>query len=229
LQTKLVNKDACFECFPLKQRDVIMAKHGVDYTFKLDDVKSKIKQSNLKQLGVENCMQSQVVKDKFVNTMFERHGVKYAQQSKVIQEKTRQTLIRKYGTTTPQSQYNYNYKYINSKRVSRAQIFIARELSGNLNLNIDGFFADIVIDGGIVIEYNGGGHRLSVLHGQVSEEEFLRKEIRKAKSFKDNGYKYLIIENHKDKRLCGADIEKIKQHISLLKNELDDKLILTIE
>lgn len=39
---KYVQKDACFDCFPLKQKDVIQYKYSVDSTLQLENLKRKV-------------------------------------------------------------------------------------------------------------------------------------------------------------------------------------------
>ena len=73
----IVKKDCCSDCKEKKALEAVNEKYGVDNVFKLDEVKEKIKKTNL-----------------------EKYGTEYATQSDVIKEKTKQTCIDKYGVST---------------------------------------------------------------------------------------------------------------------------------
>lgn len=72
-------------------------------------------------------------------------------------------------------------------------------LQGQLNVRIDNYVIDILLPNHIIVEYNGGGHELSVKLGELTLEQFQQKEIRRNNFLINLGYKLLIIESKKDK------------------------------
>lgn len=60
--------------------------------------KEKIKQTNLKNLGVENPFQSKEIQEKSKQTNLKKLGVENPFQSKEIKEKIKQTNLKTYGT-----------------------------------------------------------------------------------------------------------------------------------
>ena len=69
-------KDFCNNpmCKTLKQKDVLMAKYGVDNIRKIPGVNEKIIQTNLKKYGCENPQQNPIVKAKTEQTCLELYG-----------------------------------------------------------------------------------------------------------------------------------------------------------
>lgn len=81
---------------------------------------------------------------------------------------------------------------------SKGQRYLADMFDGELNKPINGYFADIVIDNKIVIEYDGGGHNLSVLKGDISQEEFDVKEKKREDDLISKGYKIVRFVSHSE-------------------------------
>lgn len=93
---------------------------------------------------------------------------------------------------------------------SYGQEHICKLVNGTLNYPFYGFFLDILYEEWLDIEYNGGGHDLSVKLSQVTEEEFAVKEKRRSAAILSKGLKQLIIECKNDKL---PDDEKLKEAI----------------
>ena len=56
-------------------------------------------------------------------------------------------------------------------------------LHGILNYPIGKYFADILLQDNIVVEYDGSGHDMSVRMGIITYENFIYKEFRAFKFF----------------------------------------------
>lgn len=110
-------------------------------------------------------------------------------------EKKRETSMIRSGYWHPS--YNPRHKDImkkvfiehNKVPTSRGQRYLAKLLKADLNTPIGYYFADMVLDNKIIIEYDGGGHNYSVLIGaktqkQFDEEEKIRNEFMFAKGYK---------------------------------------------
>lgn len=98
-------------------KDAYFRKYGVYHHMHKQDVKEKIKQTNLerygcenpyqnkelmkrayqKKLGVDNPFQSEKVKGKIKQTNLKKYGVEHSMQSIEVQEKVKQTNLEKYG------------------------------------------------------------------------------------------------------------------------------------
>ncbi|MGI0077474.1 MAG: DUF7487 domain-containing protein [Nitrosopumilaceae archaeon] len=75
-----------------------LKNHGIEHPMRSKEIKEKHKQTMLENQGVENPMHSKEIKEKHKQTMLRRHGVEHAMQLKEIKEKVKQTNIKRYGT-----------------------------------------------------------------------------------------------------------------------------------
>lgn len=171
--------------------------------------KYKIKEKMLNSYGVENCSQLSYVKDKKKRTTRNNYGCDYPMQSDIVKEKSRKSMLEKYGV-----EHNIYRKEVKDKILisnshqkffkcnapcSKAQRHISELCNGILNFPFDRYNLDILLDDKIYIEYNGSGHKMNVKMGNISEEEFIRKETIRYNMIKKEGYKEIIIENFSDK------------------------------
>lgn len=169
-----------------KIKNTCIIKYGVDNPAKSQEIKTKMKKTNLKKYGVEYILQSKEIKDKMCCTVLKKYGVINISQCKEIQSKIRHTL------------------YENGKvPSSRQQIYIYKLLSNNLNCKLnyplDYYSLDIALpDEKINIEYDGGGHKLCVKRGDITENEFNQIEIKRNKIIKSKGWKIIRIVSSND-------------------------------
>jgi very-short-patch-repair endonuclease len=90
---------------------------------------------------------------------------------------------------------------------SAQQRYIYDLVGGKLNYNIGRYVVDIALpDNNICIEYNGGGHRLSVLFGTMTNSEFDSREFKRKEYIKNKGWKIIIIESPTDNMPIDLDI-----------------------
>jgi very-short-patch-repair endonuclease len=93
-------------------------------------------------------------------------------------------------------------------------------------MNILGYYADIVLlDKKIIIEYNGSGHTLPIKMGQMSELDFKLKEEKRFNNFINDGWKCLVVENIKDKKITNKRLRIIESIINNITNDLDSSFI----
>jgi len=216
-QRKTVQKDACYECFGKKQKESAQLKHGCEYTPDTEESKAKRKATNLERFGFENLLMSPIVREKFKTTMNERYGCDYSQQNAEIKAKTQKVFLDKYGVKSPlgsqiiRKKYQRNLKFVNGVMVSKLQIAIADYLKGSLNVIVSNFYVDILLENKTVIEYNGGGHRLKVQYGLMTNEAFEKKEEERIELLNKMGYKVFVINNSKN----------IKVRFGELRNKID--------
>lgn len=93
-----VNADKCSETWKSKSNDEIndinnkrmlsvREKYGVDYVSQCDDVREKIKHTNLKRYGAESPFQNKDIKNKIKKSNIENLGVEYPMQNKNVVNK----------------------------------------------------------------------------------------------------------------------------------------------
>lgn len=124
-------------------------------------------------------------------------------QNTKVKETTLLTKGVAHFTHTEEGMQNFKKKWMDAMgkgyvKSSRGQRYLADMFSGVLNKPIGNFFADIVIEDKIVIEYDGGGHNLSVLRGSITQLEFDKAEINRENILIEKGYKILRFISHSE-------------------------------
>lgn len=228
-RSMIVNKDACKNCCEIKQRDVIKAKYGVknismlketqekiktnnllkygvESTSQLDSTKQKAKENNLKKYGVEYPMQTKEFQERLEQTSLKKYGTKRPTQNKEIKEKVKNTLFTKYGVTNPILCPGVLENVLISKYNSKTQTSSKQQnklneiIGGELNYPFKRYYIDIAfIEQKIAVEYNGGGHNLSVKLGDITQEEFDRNERFRDKQMFEDGWKIIKFISIKNK------------------------------
>ena len=75
-------------------------KYGKHHMY-CDDVKEKIKKTNLEKYGVENVFQNKEIKEKIKKVNLEKYGVENPAKSEKIKKLTSDNNIKKYGVNSP--------------------------------------------------------------------------------------------------------------------------------
>lgn len=212
-----------------KYKQTCLDKYGTEYSSQCQEVKDKYAKTCLEKYGVKHPMQSQLVKDKtratvqnkygvdsvlqvseiknkIFDTNIAKYGYKHPIQSEEIQEKVRETIKRNFGVEYAMQSYEVKEKasqsfYKNSSvRTSKQQLYLCNIYQGILNYPIKYYNVDIYLhDDNIVVEYDGGGHRLGQKFNQFTKDEFDKKEIIRHRVIKESGYKQMRIISTKDK------------------------------
>lgn len=86
-RNKIASEQKCLETF------------GVKNPFGAEEVKAKIRETNLDKYGVENPFAAEEIKDKIKQSNLDRYGVEYISQSDEIKQKVEETCLKKYGAT----------------------------------------------------------------------------------------------------------------------------------
>ena len=204
-----------------------LEKYGVKSNFQREDVKEKIKQTNLERYGVENVLLNKEIKAKRNATLLENFGTLYPLQNPVCFNKLKQTNLEKYGVEctmqvdevrqkaklTSLERYGYEYpmqspdlleKWFakngsNFVKSSRQQQYICNLYNGILNYPFKCFALDIYLpEERLDIEFDGSGHRMSITIGNITEEDFKKKELYRNVAIKKEGYKQMRIISSKD-------------------------------
>lgn len=170
-----------------KAFETFKEKTGYDYPTQCPEVKEKMVQSYIDHYGVFNPQLCEEIRERTAKTNLERYGGVSPATSQKVKAKMAQTSYRN-GTvpTSKQQIYLYNL-YCCNRNVE-------------LNYPISRFNADIcLLDENLTIEADLGGHNLSVKTGQITQEEFNRKEIIRNNTIKNEGYKQMRIISTTDK------------------------------
>lgn len=144
-------------------------------------------QTCVNHFGVDNPLKSEEVREKIKRTSLEKYGYTTPSQFPDIKEKVAKTFYMNGTTPTSKQQYYiFNlYKLINS--------------TIELNFPISYYNVDICFtEEKITIEYDGGFHNGQVKMGNITQEEFNRKEIIRNSIIKKEGYKQIRIISSKD-------------------------------
>lgn len=183
---KTIDKSACCMCKYKKVKDVVGKLYDVENVSQLNEVKIR---------KVESCK--------------EHFGCEYPMQSRSVQLLSKETMIRKYGVehNLYREDVKNNIRIANANKryehgntpCSKAQKHLCDLYDGLLNYPVGWYNLDILLSEKIYIEYNGSGHDMNVKMGQVSKEEFSRKEFIRYAYIKKFGYKEIIFDNPSDK------------------------------
>lgn len=220
------NKDCCKKCqkykasetyfsrtgfnSPFENPEVIekieeknIEKYGAKNVFELEEFQEIAKQSVREKYGVDNVFQSEEIKEKIKKTNLERYEVEYPTQNKGIMEKIIKSRYENYNGS-----YNINgQNFINGIPVSKSQVELGNFLGGHINYRINNMMCDIFIEPDIVVEYDGGGHNLSVKINKMSQEDFDKREQEREDKLISKNYKIFRIINSNDEPLELDDIE----------------------
>lgn len=216
-ENKYNNKMACSKCKGKRLKEVNLFKYGEDNVMKVEKHKKTLSNNNIKKYGVENSFQREDVKEKIRQTNLKKYGVDNPMKNKEISKKSK---INSIFTQTKNKTIN----------TSKQQIYIHNLIGGILNYQIDTLSLDIAFpDDFIYLEYNGGGHNLSVKIGRESESEFKTREIKRYLFLKSKGWKQIEINSPCD-FLPKEDILKreITNAIFYLKNNETNHFIIDI-
>jgi hypothetical protein len=89
--------NACKLCTDEKRINTCQEKFGTNHSSQSEEIKEKVRQTNIKNRGVPYPMQSEEVKEKSRQTCTKNYGVSHPMKSKEHKEKVEQTMERKYG------------------------------------------------------------------------------------------------------------------------------------
>lgn len=196
----LQNKE-CYE----KLKETNLEKYGVENVSQLKEVRQKVEQTCLDKYGVGNISQNDEIKEKIKNTNLKKYGVECLLSSSEFHACSRVVDMERYGV----------YHHLQNKEIlakqketfykngncptSHQQNYLHHLYKGEMNYPLSCYNIDICFpDEKLCIEYDGGGHVLSVKLGRITQKEFDRKEIIRNNIIKRNGYKQMKIISSND-------------------------------
>ena len=193
-----------------KNTKTLIKHYGVDNPLKCESIKRKVMNTNIERYGVPHVLQNEEIRGRAVNTLMERYGVSNPFHYSDFKEKSKQTCQERYGVyyylKSPEvrEKIAQSYYSASSQKCSKQQLHIYNlyNTTGKAELNypISYHNADICFpDEKLVVEYDGGGHRLKVTLGQLTEDEFNQKEFVRDKIIKRSGFNLIRIISADDK------------------------------
>ena len=211
-----------------KRKQTFIDRYGVENPLLNPEIKAKATQTILDRYGVENVFYNKEISDKKDAVLIERYGTLYPLQNSECFEKLKQTNMEKYGVEyipqleeTKQKVKQTNLKncgyesYMQSSeflekwiakngsnfvKSSKQQQYLCNLYDGILNYPFRCFALDIYLpEDKLDIEFDGSGHRMSISLGNVTEEEFEKKELYRNVALNKEGYKQMRIISTADK------------------------------
>lgn len=201
-----------------KMKNTMLKNHGVEYPMQDKEIFTKSEQTCLKKYGNRCYLRSEDGIEKSKATCLEKYGVDHVAASDEIQEKIRNTMRERYGVDYPLQNDKILAKTLDSQiskdgvYTSAGQKHLHELYGGEENVRMGVFVTDIYFpEQKIICEYDGGGHRLQIDFGHMTEKEFLKKEERREKFIISKGNKIFRIINPKDNSVSDELLLKIKQ------------------
>lgn len=201
-----VNNISQVEEIKLQKKNTCLEHFGVENQMQSEEVKEKGRKTTFKKYGVQHYAQTNEYKDKTKATNQEKYGVDWYLSLKEPHEKSKKANLKKYGVEYPICLPNIQNKarqtmYKNGTAPCSTQ---QKYLSNLYNLDLNYFdgncFLDMVdILNRNYIEYDGGGHNLSVKFENLTQDEFNNKERRRSYALNRKGWKEIRIISRKDK------------------------------
>lgn len=173
-----IKKDACSKCIGLKREESNLHVHGVKMPSALPEVRERIQATNIEIYGATAPLGSKEYKKEYDKRIFEKYGVEYVSQIPYVRELISQSRIQYYKDLDKKGESKSPFKRGSSGvSYSRQQVYIHSVTGGEFNYPVGRYYLDVAFpEDKIFIEYDGGGHDLSVKFGQLTREEFDQKE-----------------------------------------------------
>lgn len=210
-----------------KRKQTFIERFGAENPLLVEEIREKVTQTIVERYGVENVSQNKEIQDKRTQTFIERFGTPTPLQNEECLEKMKQTNMERYGVEfIPQLEEtkqkvrqtnlrNCGYEYYmqsseffekwfaehgsNFVKSSRQQQYLCNLYNGILNHPFRCFALDIYLpEDKLDVEFDGSGHRMSISLGNITEEDFEKKELYRNVALKKEGYKQMRIISEKD-------------------------------
>lgn len=185
-----------------------LEKYGVKSASMLQATKDKVKATNLKKFGAEYPIQSDVYREYITSKHLKEYGWEFPFSSFDIRQKASDSLMINYGVESPfcsdiiKDKANQSKYQNGSQACSKQQFHLSTVLHGVINYPFLRYFIDIAFpEEKIAIEYNGGGHDLSVKLGNITKSKFIQNETFRKKQLYKNEWKLITYISPKNKLL----------------------------
>lgn len=200
-----------------KFKNTMMKNYGVKYSMQSKEILAKSEQTCLNKYGNKCYLRSNDGIEKSKATCLEKYGVDHVAASGEIQKRIRNTMRERYGVDYPLQNSEILARTLDSQiskdgvYTSAGQRYLHELYGGEENVRIGVFVTDIYFpEQRIVCEYDGGGHRLQIDFGHMTESEFSEKEERRERFIISKGNKIFRIINPKDTSISDDLLLNIK-------------------
>ena len=205
----------------------------------MPETQDKLKAARLEKYGVEYLLQSDKIRNKAIKTFNEKYGGNTPMCSPEVRIKGQATCLERYGFISPLSADEVLSKasitrFLNNTcTVSIEQAKLATWFDGIPNYPVGRYNVDMLLDDNIVLEYDGGAHRIDIKHGRLTDVEFDAKESQRSQYIIDHGYRIIrfvnihdtILEHEQCKRAF-AQCKSLSQNNCMVSYDFDTGNIL---
>lgn len=214
-----IKKDACQDCKNIKLQECNVILYGYKTPFCDKEINKQCQQIIKDKYGVDNVFQSEEIKEKSRQTCLQKYGVDNSMKSEEIRKKSRNTLYS--NGTAP---------------CSKQQIYIYDIVGGVLNYPNKSISIDIAfLEEKIAVEVDASGHNLNVKMGDISQEEFNKKEMKRNYVLFRNGWKIIRIISKRDYfpskeivlQMLGYAKEYLNNGHHYINFDIDQRLVIT--
>ena len=187
-----------------KAQQTILERYGVDNVSKNQDIQNKRTQTFIEHFGGSSPLQNNECLEKMKQTNLERYGVEFVPQLEETKQKVKQTNLDRFGYENPMQSPEFLEKWLakngsNFIKSSRQQQYLCSLYNGILNQPFKCFALDVFLpEYKLDVEFDGSGHRMSISLGNITEEDFEKKELYRNVALKKEGYKQMRIISQKD-------------------------------
>lgn len=208
---KHIQKDACIKCRSEKYKETNLLLYGVENVMQVPKVKERLKNSIREKYGVDNVMKREDFLEMRNQTNLEKYGAISPLLNPEVRKKTEATNEEKYGGWE-----NMRTRFLGDGQIpsSKQQRLLQEYYGCEINTQIGNFFVDLYFPNEkIIIEYDGSGHDLSVKYGNLTQEQFDKREENRVNYLLELGYKIARIVNPTEKKIGENLAIKIKEQI----------------
>lgn len=228
-------------------KNTMLDRYGVEHPLQVPEFKAKAEETFMNNYGFISPLSCPEVQNKIKATNLERCGYEYLFSSPEIQEKNKQTNLERYGYENPfdnpevQKQIREKLYENGTCPTSLTQLYIYNVLKNNnynvhLNYPVKTSNLDVAIPSQkIYIEYDGSGHNLQVIYGNMTQEEFDLREQRRWYALRDAGWREIRIVSQSDKipkenkllEIIKHCIEYLESGHSWIRLDIDEKSLIS--
>ena len=187
-----------------KVNQTIFNLYGVSNVFYNKEIQNKKNATLIERYGTQYPLQNKDCFEKLKQTNLEKYGCEYSTQSEEVKQKRKQTSLERYGYENPMQSPEFFEKWFakngsNFVKSSRQQQYLCNLYNGILNYPFRCFALDVyLLEDKMDIEFDGSGHRMSISLGNITEEDFEKRELYRNVALKKEGYKQMRIISSKD-------------------------------
>lgn len=159
----------------------------------------KMIKSSLLKYGNKCSLRNPEVGRKMIENNNKKFGCDFPLQNKGIWNKAHDSYVQNHSGEEVFTSKNQNK--------------ISELYGAKLNVPIGKYFADMMLNDNIIIEYDGTGHDLSVRLGTISRKEFTERENRRNEYLLSSGYKIARIVHNRESLPAKNTLLKLKDKI----------------